>query len=110
MNGKNHIDKIGTSSSNDGDKRADEQPLSTSESSEKPSNDSSKLWKAPKNIKEFAAQANLVATQVLNGEIDIDTARTYSAIARTVAQAVNTELGKARITQQEPDTDFDGDY
>jgi hypothetical protein len=43
---------------------------------------------------EFAAQANAVATLLLNGEIDVDTARTYSSVARTVAQAMSTEVSR----------------
>ena len=48
-------------------------------------------FKLPKDVHEFSGQANSVATMVLNGEIDLDTARAYSAIARTVAQAVTAE-------------------
>jgi hypothetical protein len=46
---------------------------------------------------EFAGQVNAVATQVLNGEIDIERARVYTAAARTVAQAMSTEVTRARF-------------
>ena len=51
---------------------------------------------------DFAAQANRVATMVLNGEMDLDVARTYSSLARTVAQAMSTEVSRARFVQSEP--------
>lgn len=34
-------------------------------------------------------------------------ARTYSAVARTVAQAMSTEVTRARFLKEEPDLDFD---
>jgi hypothetical protein len=58
---------------------------------------------------EFAAQANAVATLLLNGEIDVDVARTYSAVARTVAQAMSTEVSRARFVQSEPSLVLDPD-
>ena len=58
---------------------------------------------------EFAAQANAVATMVLNGDLDVDTARTYSAVARTVAQAMSTEVSRARFIQSEPSLALDPD-
>jgi len=39
---------------------------------------------------------------VLTGEVDLDTARTYAAVARTVAQAMNTEVNRARLEQGIP--------
>lgn len=58
---------------------------------------------------EFAAQANAVATLLLNGEIDLETARTYSSVARTVAQAMSTEVSRARFIQSEPSLVLDGE-
>lgn len=55
---------------------------------------------------EFASQANKVATMILNGEIDVDTGRLYSSIARTVAQALSTEVSRARYLQNEPNLTF----
>ena len=46
---------------------------------------------------------------LLNGEIDLDTARSYSGIARTVAQAAAQETMRARIVQTEPDLTFEAD-
>lgn len=57
-------------------------------------------------MREFASQANEVANRILNGEIDLDTARAYSAVARTVAQAVTSEVVRARFLKAMPDLDF----
>lgn len=54
----------------------------------------------------FAAQANRVATMVLNGEIDLEVARTYSSMARTVAQAMSTEVSRARFVRTQPTLDL----
>jgi hypothetical protein len=51
---------------------------------------------------DFAAQANKVATMILNGEIDLETAAAYSRVARTVAQAMSTEVSRARFLQRAP--------
>jgi hypothetical protein len=51
----------------------------------------------------FAAQANRLATMLLNGEVDFETARTYAAVARTIAQAMNTEVNRARLEGTMPD-------
>lgn len=72
-----------------------------------PSKPSSKPWRAPRNVREFAAQASLVGTKILNGEIDLETARAYSSVARTVAQSVSSETVRARMLKQAPDLDFD---
>jgi hypothetical protein len=67
-------------------------------------------WKPPRNVKEFAAQTNHVATMVLRGEIELETARVYSGLARTVAQAMSTEVSRARFLAEEPDLSLeDGD-
>ena len=54
----------------------------------------------------FAAQANQVATAILNGEVDLDVARTYASVARTVAQAMNTEVNRARLYETLPDLEL----
>lgn len=77
--------------------------------SEPPSRPSTPRYKRPTNALEFAAQANRVATAVLNGEINVDTARTYSAIARTVAQALSTEVVRSRFLHTAPDLSFPED-
>lgn len=74
----------------------------TSKNSDEPSSGSTRRWRQPRNVREFAAQANAVATMVLNGDMPTDTARTYSSVARTVAQAMSTEVSKARFVKQEP--------
>lgn len=78
----------------------------TSKTSDAPSGASMRRWPTPKNVREFASQANMVATMVLNGTMDEDRARTYSAVARTVAQAMSTEVTRARFLQEVPDLDL----
>lgn len=51
----------------------------------------------------MAAQANLVATMVLNDELDEDKARVYTAAARTAAQMLTAEVQAARYLGQRPD-------
>lgn len=75
----------------------------TSSSSDAPSSDSNKCWRKPKTIKEFASQANAIATMILNGEIDMDKARNYASLARVVAQATSIEVTRARFLKEEPD-------
>lgn len=82
----------------------------SSKTSDAPSSGSTRRWRSPANARQFAAQANRVATMVLNGEMDGDTARLYSAVARTVAQALSTEVSRARFLAKEPDLTLeDGD-
>jgi hypothetical protein len=74
-----------------------------SKPSEGPSKPSKRRWQRPKNVKEFAAQANEIATLVLNGEIDMETARGYASLARVVTQSVSIEVNRARLLKREPD-------
>lgn len=64
---------------------------------------SNRSFRRPSTIKEFVSQVNAVATSVLNGQGNIEVARAFSALARTVAQAMNVEMTKARIAKQSPD-------
>lgn len=64
-------------------------------------------WTKPRTVKGFAAQVNDVATRLLNGEIDLETARAYGQLARTVAQATSIEVTRARFLQQEPSMSLD---
>lgn len=75
-------------------------PMSTP--SEQPLSSLSKPWRKPKTIREFAAQANAIATMVLNGEIDIETARNYASLARVVSQTASIEVTRARFLKREP--------
>lgn len=74
----------------------------TSKNSGQPSDGSMQPWRKPRDAKSFAAQANAVATMILNGELDLDVARTYSGVARTMAQVLSAEVYRARFLQQEP--------
>lgn len=79
----------------------------TSRPSAEPSDGSMKQWKKPHNVREFAAQANSVATDLLNGEMNLDVARTYSSLARGVAQMMSIEVTRARFLKTEPVLEFD---
>lgn len=81
----------------------------SSKPSDPPSSGSTRHWRSPGSAMAFAAQANMVATQVLNGEIDLDTARTYASVARTVAQAMSTEVSRARFVQSVPQLELSQD-
>jgi hypothetical protein len=61
----------------------------------------------PGTVREFASQVNSVATSVLNGQMDIDEARTYASLARVISQTVSAEVTRARFLKQEPDLTFD---
>ena len=63
-------------------------------------------WGEPVDPMSFASQANAVATAILNGTIDLDTAKAYASVARTVAQAMNTEVNRARLEQTLPDLEL----
>jgi hypothetical protein len=84
---------------------AGESQISTS--SAEPSIVSIKQWPTPKNVRGFASQVNQVATMVLNGDIDLNNARLYSGLVRTVAQAMSTEVSRARFLSQIPDLSFE---
>lgn len=75
----------------------------TSRSSVGRSTASTPSWRVPHSVRQFAAQTNLVATMVLRDEIDLERARIYSGLARTVAQAMSTEVSRARFLAEEPD-------
>lgn len=81
----------------------------TSKSSGERSSGSTRRWRQPRNVREFAAQANAVATMVLNGTMDLESARTYSSVARTVAQAMSTEVSRARFVAVEPSLELPDD-
>jgi len=88
----------------------DERSPKMSTSSGEPSRGSkppSLKWKQPKTVKEFASQASVVCTRLLNGEMDLEVARAYSGIARIVAQAVSSEVTKSRFLSQKPDLEID---
>ena len=81
----------------------------TSRNSDGPSHSSKTHWQKPKIVRGFAAQANDVATRVLNGEIDLEIARTYSSVARTIAQSMSIEVTRARFLKELPDLSLESD-
>jgi hypothetical protein len=70
---------------------------------------STRRWSQPKNVRAYAGQIRTVATLVLNGEMDLETVRLYSALSRSAAQMMNTEFQRARLLQAEPDLSFEDD-
>lgn len=74
-----------------------------SKPSEQPSSGSKQHWPTPTNVREFAAQANKIATMVLNNEIDMDKARTFATLARVVTQAASIEVTRSRFLKEAPD-------
>lgn len=75
--------------------------------SDEPVSDSKKPWSQPKTVRQFTSQVNAVATKLLNGEIEVDQAKAYSALARTVAQTVTAEVQRARALKLIPNLDFE---
>ncbi len=53
-------------------------------------------WKTPHDIMELAAQANVLATQLLNGEASPPIVRSYAAVTRTIAQLLKAEIERRR--------------
>lgn len=97
-----HSGTTENTNANGDDERTSMSPpnLKTSDAQSSVSNES---WRTPNSVRDFAAQANRVATMVLNGEIDKETARTYSTLARVVAQAASIEVTRARFLKEAPD-------
>lgn len=73
---------------------------------EQPSNTLSGQWQRPQTVRELSSQITSVATLLLNGNIDLDTARVYSALARGVAQLVGAELMRARAGKEQPNLEL----
>ena len=80
-----------------------------SKTSVSPSRDSKEHWSTPRNVREFAVQANRLATMVLNAEVDFDVARTYATLARVVAQAASIEVTRSRFLKEAPDLSLEAD-
>lgn len=81
---------------------------STSTPSLRRASGSKRRWREPKSIKEFASQVNAVSTLLLNDGIDLEKAKAYSNLARTIAQAMTAELGVARMMKTKPDLSLKG--
>lgn len=61
---------------------------------------SKKRYTSPTTAVALASLVTQVATQVLNDEIDLDKARVFSGLVRTAAQAMSTEVARARSEKQ----------
>lgn len=55
----------------------------------------------------LATQANNIATALLNEEVDLEKAKAYSALVRSVAQMMSIEVARARFLRSEPVLDFE---
>lgn len=84
----------------------EESGLQSSNISEKLSKDLKKIWQKPKNIMELADQVNTLATMVLNGKADLETARVYSNLARVMAQMISLEANRYRFAKERPQIEF----
>jgi hypothetical protein len=58
-------------------------------------------------VRELAGQANQVATLMLNGQIDMELARSYGALVRGIAQMMSIEVTRARFVKTEPILTFE---
>lgn len=85
---------------------ADTTSRPSSTPSEPPVKGSNVHWRLPKSVADLASQANVVSTLLLNGSINLETARTYSALLRGVAQLVSVEVATARLTHRRPSLDL----
>jgi hypothetical protein len=70
--------------------------------SEKSSPSSKTRFQSPNNVQQLASQAAFVGTLLLNGELEPEQARTYSALVRSVAQLISAEVARARIAKGAP--------
>lgn len=68
-----------------------------------PLSSSNRPWLRPTSVRELSAQVTDVATLLLNGKIDLEQARVYSALIRGIAQMVSIEVAKARLSKTLPD-------
>lgn len=95
----------------DGKSQSESSSTPTSKNSAPPSSGSKRAWKRPSNVREFAAQTNMICTMFLNGEVDFNMATGYARLARTYAQLMGIEATKARLaksalTLEMPDYEF----
>lgn len=69
---------------------------------DKQPSDLKKLWRKPRNVREFAVQMNEVTTMILNDEIPLEKAKVYSGLARGIVQTASSETTRARFVKEEP--------
>lgn len=67
-----------------------------------PSAPSKRRYVQPVSASALAAQANEIATSVLNGEIDLEVAALYATTARVAVSAMNIEVQRARAAHTPP--------
>lgn len=96
-----------SSGSGDGKRKPDSLSRQMSTPSASPSNDLRESWPQPRTIAQLTSQVNAVSTKLLNGKIDLDTARVYGSLVRSTAQLVGVEVGAARLLKQKPNLNLD---
>lgn len=82
-------------------------PPTNSPFSDEPLRGSNKRWRRQSSAKGLAAQMNAVGTMVLNGDLSIDVARVYAALARSTVQALSVQVTKSRFAREIPDIDLE---
>lgn len=103
MSIKDKIKTKGKSGSIGGKYQEDYVHQENSKNSLEPTNSSKKYWQTPKDAKELAKQALEVGALVLNDEIDLEKARTYSSVVRVTTQVITAEVNTARMKGIIPD-------
>ncbi len=71
-----------------------------------PPKDLKEPYQRPAQAQTLTHQVNDVATKVLNEEIDLDTARVYSALVRSMSQLISVEVVRAKMTKTKPNLDI----
>lgn len=66
-------------------------------------------WRRPRDMHDLAAQANRVATMVLNGTIDLGKANTYAALNRVVVEAMSLEASRNQFLRRSPNLSLDSE-
>lgn len=91
-----------------GESEQADKPIQTYETPDEHLKPLRRHWSRPRDVRAFATQANAVATMVLNGEIDLETARIYASTGRLVVQSMSIEARRARAGNEAPNTELKG--
>lgn len=59
---------------------------------------STEPWRTPTDVMELVAQANALATEVLNGTVEITAVRAYADVTHVISSLLRTELERRRFT------------
>lgn len=61
---------------------------------------SRRVWQKPTTALAVAEQAADVSTQLLNGKVELETAKGYASLIRGIAQLLTAEIQKARLDRR----------